>query len=258
MISRNQIKHLNSLRLNKYRKIHREFIAEGNKLVLDLLDSDLNIRSIFATSKWLESNCSVFGDKSIIVTDITANELKKISNLTTANEVIAVVEIPERETDITSITNEFVIMLDGIRDPGNLGTIIRIADWFGVSSIICSEDSVDVYNPKVVQASMGSIARVKLYYEDLRDFLEKIPSNTKIFGTFMDGENLSEKKLTGKGIIIIGSEANGISEELFPFINERISIPGFSPGKAESLNAAVACGIVCYEFRRKSAVGSGQ
>lgn len=251
MLSKNQIKYINSLQHNKYRKQHGEFIAEGNKIVLDLLSSELSIKTIFATAKWLEKNKTRHLDKKINLQEVSHDELKKISSLTTANEVLALIEIPDMKPDIQVLANELVLMLDGIRDPGNLGTIIRTADWFGISSIICSPDCVDVFNHKVVQASMGSVARVKLYYEDLKHFLGSMPPDTKIYGTFMDGEPLCGKELTAKGFVIIGNEANGISPELCSFITDRISVPGFSPIMAESLNAAVACGIVCYAFRRK-------
>ncbi len=253
MLSRNQIKHLNSLQLNKYRNIHKEFIAEGNKLVLDILSGALEVKALYATPEWLEKNEKVL--KKISVTEVPEKELKKISGLTTANEVIAVISIPERDLNIENISSQLTIMLDTIRDPGNLGTIIRTADWFGINNIICSENSVDAYNPKVVQASMGSFTRVQVYYDNLKEVLAKLSPETKVFGTFMDGEDISKKRLQDKGIIIIGNESKGISEDLLPFINEKISIPAFvrkgtSSGKAESLNAAVACAIVCYEFRR--------
>ena len=256
MISANKIKHLRSLQHKKYRDLYREFIAEGNKLVPDLLASELEIKSIYALSGWLERNSTSYHGKNITLHDVASDDLKKISTLTTPNEVLAVVKIPESEPDIKSVSEELVIMLDGIRDPGNLGTIIRTADWFGISTVICSHDCVDVYNPKVVNATMGSVARVKVFYTDLKDFLKKIPPCVKIYGTFIDGKCLNEMPFSGKGIVIIGSEANGITKELNPFINEKLSITSYgrragNTGNAESLNAAIACSIVCYEFRRK-------
>jgi len=251
MLSLGQIKYLNSLQINKYRKIHQEFIAEGNKIVIDLLQADFEVKEIFATTGWLEINNSRYQQKNIRVTEVTEKDLKKISGLTNANEVFAVVKMPPRNPDLQAISGKLTLMLDDIRDPGNLGTIIRTADWFGISSIICSHESVDVYNPKVVQATMGSIARVRVYYADLKDVLKNLSPDTKVYGTFMDGEDLSKKRLLDKGIIIIGNESKGISTELSPLINERIGIRAFEKGKSESLNAAVACSIILYEFRRK-------
>jgi TrmH family RNA methyltransferase len=256
MLSRNQIKHLNSLRLNKYRKIHREFIAEGNTLVLDLLTSGLEIRAIYALPEWLENNINGDQHKSIQVTELAENDLKKVSGLSTANEVIAVVRIPEWSIDMEDLSHQLVLMLDNIRDPGNLGTIIRTADWFCINNIICSEECVDVYNPKVVQASMGSVARVKVYYENLIEVFGKLIPGTIVYGTFMTGKDLSKTKLRDKGIIIIGNESKGISKKLFPFINEKIGIPAFGESESESLNAAVACSITLYEFRREQKLHS--
>ena len=251
MISLGQIKYLNSLQINKYRKIHQEFIAEGNKIVIDLLQADFEVKEIFATTGWLEINSSRYQQKNIRVTEVTEEDLNKISGLTSANEVFAVVKMPLRSLDLQAISGELTLMLDDIRDPGNLGTIIRTADWFGISSIICSHESVDIYNPKVVQATMGSIARVRVYYADLKDVLKNLSPDTKVYGTYMDGEDVSKKRLLDKGIIIIGNESKGITKEHSPLINERIGIRAFEKGKSESLNAAVACSIILYEFRRK-------
>jgi len=182
--------------------------------------------------------------------------LKKISSLTTPNEVLAICAIPENKLNVSELKNKLTLVLDDIRDPGNLGTIIRIADWFGIENIICSLETVDIYNPKVVQATMGSIARVNVFYEDLKTiFLEALTKNNfPIYGTVLNGENIFEKSLTSNGFIVIGNESNGISIELLPLINEKISIPTFSVNETnsvESLNAAIATAIVCTEFKRR-------
>jgi TrmH family RNA methyltransferase len=252
MISKNKIKHLNSLQLNKYRKIHKEFIAEGSKLVMDILGSELTVKSVYATKQWINEHSYLLNNTESI--EATREELKKISSLSTASDVFAVVGIPDISFSPENINSGHCLMLDGIRDPGNLGTIIRTADWFGITNIICSKDSVDAYNPKVVQSSMGSIARVRVYYEELAEVLRETADETMVYGTFMDGVNISEMSFEKKGIIIIGSEAHGISDALLPFINARIGIPSSASSKAESLNAAIATAIVCYEIQgfRKS------
>ena len=252
MISINQIKHINSLKQNKFRKIHKEFIAEGEKTVAGILSSNFEISGIFALEEWLEKNKKIC--KEFNVEQISEKELKRISSQKTPNNVLAVVKIPENEIDIKTIFSDLILMLDNINDPGNLGTIIRIADWFGIKNIICSENTVDLYNPKVVQATTGSIARVKVYYTELKEFLQKTPENITVYGTLLEGGNISKSKLKKTGIIIIGSESHGISKELFPFIKEKIKIPEYlaktNTQKAESLNASIATAIVCYEFRR--------
>jgi len=252
MLSRNQIKHLKSLQQHKYRYLNHEFVAEGTKLVLDLLSSEFEIKIIYATKDWLEKNSSHYDQKNIRINETSAAELGKISALKTASEVFALVKMPEWSLDIQFLSTELVVMLDSIRDPGNLGTIIRTADWFGIKSIICSEDSVDVYNPKVVQATMGSVASVKVHYQDLKEVLSQVEPDTKVYGTFMDGDDISTMNLTDKGIVIIGSEANGISPVLFPFINERLGIKASDNSRSESLNAAIACSIVLYEIGKSS------
>jgi len=252
MISINQIKHINSLKQNKFRKIHKEFIAEGEKTVADILSSNFEISSIFALEEWLEKNQD--NCKEIEVEQISEKELNRISSQKTPNKVLAVVKIPENKIDFQTIFSDLILMLDNINDPGNLGTIIRIADWFGIKNIICSENTVDLYNPKVVQATTGSIARVKVCYTELKEFIQKTPENITVYATLLEGENISKSKLKKTGIIIIGSESHGISKELFPFIKKKIKIPEYltktDTQKAESLNASIATAIVCYEFRR--------
>jgi TrmH family RNA methyltransferase len=165
--------------------------------------------------------------------------------------------VPEQKLESVSFTDKLILVIDGIRDPGNLGTIIRIADWFGISAVICSETTVDLYNPKVVQATMGSVARVPVHYTDLINVLSDLPSWTKIYGSFLDGENIYEKELLSKGVIIIGNESRGISESVAQFVTDKLHIPSFPPGKeaashAESLNASVAAAVLCSEFRRRT------
>lgn len=251
MLSKNKIKFLNSLKLKKFRDEHQQFIAEGDKLVRDLISGNFQIHEIFATNKWLEKNIL---PKSIIINEITEEELNRISQLSTPNQVLAVAKYQTTEINFNEIFNNLTLMLDEIKDPGNMGTIIRIADWFGISNIICSEDTVDTYNPKVVQSTMGSIARVNVYYTNLVELLKKTPENTPVFGTLLTGENIYEQDLSKNGIIIVGNESRGISDDLQQYITHKLLIPSYAQNadnKAESLNASVATAIICAEFKRK-------
>jgi RNA methyltransferase, TrmH family len=259
MLSRNQIKYISALKLKKQRESHRQFIAEGSKLVLDLIDSDYTVTEIFATREWIDLNAVSFHSVKIISTEVTEDELSRITALTTPSPVLAIVSIPEEKTDPASFTDKLILILDEIRDPGNLGTIIRIADWFGINAVICSETTVDLFNPKVVQATMGSIARVPVHYTDLVVFLSALPSSFKIYGSFLEGENIYKKKLYSTGVIIIGNESKGISGSVAQFITDKLHIPSFPLGKngssqAESLNASVATAILCSEFKRRTIV----
>lgn len=251
MLSKNKIKFLNSLKLKKFRDEHQQFIAEGDKLVRDLISGNFQIHEVFATNKWLEKNTL---PKTIIINEITEEELNRISQLSTPNQVLAVAKYQKTEIHYNEIFNNLTLMLDEIKDPGNMGTIIRIADWFGISNIICSEDTVDTYNPKVVQSTMGSIARVNIYYTNLAELLKKTPENTPVFGTLLTGENIYEQDLSKNGIIIVGNESRGISDDLQQYITHKLLIPSYAQNadnKAESLNASVATAIICAEFKRK-------
>jgi TrmH family RNA methyltransferase len=251
MLSKNRIKYLTSLQVKKYREESNQFIAEGVKMVDELLNSSFKINEIFALNEWIEKNHS---KTNILVTEIDQKELERISGLSTPNQVVALVDIPRRLINIHEIYSDLVIVLDEIRDPGNLGTIIRIADWYGIKNIVCSENSVDVYNPKVVQATMGSIARVDVFYTNLNSFISKTPKNINIYGTLLEGENIYLNDLSQNGIIVIGNEAKGISKDILPLITNKIHIPSFAinkNNKAESLNASIATAIICSEFRRR-------
>ena len=240
MISKNQIKSISQLKQKKFREIEQKFIAEGVKVIQELVASDLKLVHIYTTE---DLDFGVSADK---VSMISEADLKKISALTNPNSCLAVFEIPKIQN---SEINGLQVALDDVRDPGNLGTIIRLCDWFGISDLICSETSVDVYNPKVVQATMGSITRVRIHYVDLKKYLQQ--TNLPIFGTFMDGVNIYKEELTNDGIIVMGNEANGISKEIESLVNKRISIPRFGSLQAtESLNVATATAITLSEFKR--------
>ncbi|NVN93711.1 MAG: RNA methyltransferase [Bacteroidetes bacterium] len=251
MLSKNTIKYITSLKQKKFRDEFRQFVAEGDKLVSELLLSYLKIVEIFAVKEWFSAH-NIAGN--IKVTEVTAFELERISGLTTPNLVIALLEIPDNEKFETINFDNLILVLDEIKDPGNLGTIIRIADWFGIKDIICSNHTVDIYNPKVVQATMGSIARVIVHYTELTTFLKEIPKNIPVYGTLLSGENIYTQDLTKNGMIIIGNESKGISGELLPLIKTKLLIPSFpenNESRAESLNASIACAIVCAEFKRR-------
>ena len=230
MLTKNQIKLIRSLSLKKNRQKHGLFIVEGEKLVNEVLSSDWEVEGIYATKEWL-------GENAIIISN---NDLSRISSLKTPNKVLAVVKIKKGSLDITSNT---VLALDGVKDPGNLGTIIRLADWFGVEDIICSDDCVDYLNPKVVQSSMGSFTRVNLHYTSLMDAFKKY-SDYKLFMTVLNGTPLSEMTNADKKIVVMGSESKGISNEILELTSEKITIPKSKSSKAESLNVSVATAII--------------
>jgi RNA methyltransferase, TrmH family len=226
MVSKNQIKLITSLVQKKYRKEHQLFIAEGEKVIHELLQSDFELKNLYCTKPMFTR---ILEPIKTIVSD---TDLKKISALTTANDCLGV-----------------ILALDDIRDPGNLGTIIRLCDWFGINQIICSDQTVDIYNPKVIQATMGSISRVNVNYVNLEDYLSE--TKATIFGTFMDGENIYKKQLPQNGIIVLGNEANGISETIEKLVTQKIAIPRFGNMQVtESLNVATAAAIILSEFRR--------
>lgn len=251
MLSKNQVKYVQSLRLAKFREEKKVFLAEGNKLVNDVLNSNLQVTQIYGTRDWLDSNTQLSRDKKPELFEVTDDELKKISNLVTPNEVLAVVNIPETGMPDPTNLGSLVLYLDRIQDPGNLGTIIRTADWFGIRNIFCSPGSADVFNPKVVQATMGSICRVKIHYLDLGELIDRLDDKWKIYGTVLDGKNIYRCDLLFPAVIVIGNESKGISGSSLALLTHRVGIPSFSEG-ADSLNASVATGIILSEFNRQS------
>ncbi len=251
MLSKNKIKFFNSLKLRKYRLKHNLFLSEGKKLTLDLLQSEIKPKYILTSIKDFPFELK---DNTVEIFEASASEIKKISSLKTPPELIGIFEIPHYLPDYSEIKHSLSLFCDDIQNPGNLGTIIRTADWYGIKNVFCSKGTVDVYNPKTVQASMGALASVKTCYVDKSVFFMTTEKSVPVYGTFPEGENIYESTLSHKGIIIIGNEGQGISEELFPYITKKISIPTFNKeGKnTESLNAAVANAIICSEFKRRS------
>jgi len=246
MLSKADIKQLKSLQQNKYRLRMGRFIAEGSTNVLDFLQGQLVVERLFATENWMDAHKEVL--KSREWETVTRQQMERITALKNPSEVLAVVKKPEYTLpDITAVA-DYVLALDDIKDPGNLGTIIRTADWFGICDVVCSVETVDAFNPKVVQASMGSLARVRVHYTDLAGWFSRKPEDLNVFGALLDGSDIRKVEKPGKGILLMGSEAHGISRELYPSIDERIRIPGSLETGAESLNAAVASAIVCFAF----------
>ena len=250
MISKNQIKLIRSLELKKNRRRENLFVAEGPKVVGDLLQAGYIPHSIFSTT--------VQPDAQLI----TDEELRRISFLQHPQEVLALFEIPTANSprnatlspreQLTANSQQLSLALDGVQDPGNVGTIIRIADWFGIDTIYCSPDTADVYNPKVVQATMGSIAHVHIIYCDLLELFAHC--QCPVYGTLLDGKNIYEQPLSADGIIVMGNEGNGISEAVRQHITHRLLIPNYHTGEhtAESLNVAIATAITCAEFKRRA------
>ncbi|MBC7695951.1 MAG: RNA methyltransferase [Burkholderiales bacterium] len=250
MISKNQIKYIQSLHSKKHREEEGLFIVEGIKLVTEFIhDHKFEIKELFATIEYIDERRSVLEKNYIKFSEISAEDLKKISLLANPNQVLAIVKITHAKFDPSPLINSTAIYLDDIRDPGNMGTIIRIADWFGIRQVICSPNSTEVYNPKTLQASMGAILRVNvitLAFDQLLPHLKNIP----VYGAVLEGENIYTSKLQ-TGVIIIGNEANGISNEVMKHITNRITIPAANSNGSESLNAANACAIICSEFHRQ-------
>lgn len=249
MISKNKIKLISSLSQKKFRDETGLFVAEGTKLVLDLIPA-FHCSILVATSDWLKEYKNFKADEII---EAETAEFNKISNQKSPQGVFAVFVKPTYKWTIDSLNENLSLALDDVQDPGNLGTIIRIADWFGINDIFCSEHSADAFNTKTVQATMGALARVRVHTVNLVEFLQNCQAELPIYGTCMDGENIYSKTLTQHGIIVMGNEGNGISTEIENMLTERLLIPNYPIGQStsESLNVGVATALVCAEFRRK-------
>lgn len=249
-LSKNKIKYIRSLEMKKVRRADRVFMAEGPKLVGDLLGR-FHCRLLAATSSWLNEHSVFAADECF---EVDQEELSRISMLKTPQQVLAVFDLPVHELRPEYVEEGLCLALDDVQDPGNLGTIVRLADWFGIEHIICSPGTADVYSPKAIQATMGGIARVQVHYTPLADFICSLDAHVPVFGTFLNGENLYERSLPGNGLLVMGNEGNGIGEEIEKLVSHRLYVPNYPMGKAtsESLNVAVATAIVCAEFRRQA------
>ncbi len=249
MLSKAKIKYVHSLELKKNRKEANVFVAEGPKLVGDLM-GHFSCQLLIALPEWLAAHSQCQAQETIAV---SYEELSKASLLKTPQEVIAVFYMPDIPIDETAPETDLCLALDGVQDPGNLGTIVRLADWFGIRHIYCSLNTVDVFNPKTVQATMGALARVRLHYVPLVDFLCRLSGHVPIYGTFLEGTNMYGLELSPRGLIVMGNEGNGISRDVEQLVSHRLYIPNYPIGEetSESLNVAMATAIICAEFRRR-------
>ena len=252
MLSKAKIKLIQSLEQKKKRREERLFVAEGPKVVGDLMPY-FPCRLIVAESAWLATHPEI---RATEIIEATSDELRKASFLKTPQEVLALFELPNYATPYDAASKELCIALDDVQDPGNLGTIIRVADWFGIRHIFCSIGTADAFSPKTVQATMGAISRVQIHYIDLYDFLHKIRTENQqipLYGTFLEGENIYKEPLSTNGIIIMGNEGNGISQQVQKLVSHKLFIPNYPEGSttSESLNVAIATAITCAEFRRR-------
>ena len=255
MLSKNRLRFIISLQRKKIRDEQNLFIIEGDKLVKEFLGSDLKVLALIAKPEFTGSIPKQVLSGIDEVENVSYEELKQISSLKTPHNALALVQMPVSEIRPKQILKKLCLALDFIQDPGNLGTIIRAASWFGIQNIVCSPDCVDVYNPKVIQATMGAILNVNVHYYDLRSFLITASEmGTPVYGTMIEGESIYEYKLGGKGVILLGNESRGISEELMPYVTLKLMIPKFTQAKhgIDSLNVGMAASIILSEFARRS------
>jgi RNA methyltransferase, TrmH family len=251
MLSTSRIRMIRSLEQKKYRLELGCFVAQGDKIARELLGSNLNILQVYALESWIESNRDIFWGLKAEIIQVSASQLERISYLKSPNQALAVVELPQYQTDEVDLKQNLTLFLDGIQDPGNLGTIIRTADWFGVRNIYCSKTTADLYNPKVIQSTMGSFIRVKVHYTEPGDFFPALDKNIRVYGALLEGENITAVSPQLPAILVIGNESQGISQELQAWINHRVRIePSHAGSGPESLNAAVAAGILMAWFRK--------
>lgn len=259
MLSKNKMKLIRSLEHRKYRREHGCFVAEGPKVVGDLMPK-YRCRYVCGLAEWIELHGGLIAGVECDV--VTSDELRKVSFMEHPQQVLALFELPLADeagvlaadkTQFVCMADRLCLALDNVQNPGNVGTILRIADWFGISDVVCSLVTADVYSPKVVQATMGSLARVRVHEVDLPVFLSGLSTDVPVYGTFLDGENIYGKALQDRGVIVMGNEGNGISADVSHYVTDRITIPNFNgsdPG-ADSLNVGVATAVVCSEFRRR-------
>ena len=255
MISKNKIKYLKSLEMKKHRQAESVFVAEGPKIVGDLLNAG------FEPTYLVVVECSDFASRlqnfdlnGVQIDFVTADDLRKMSSLEAPQQVLAVLKQPIWQLDSNVASKELCLALDEVQNPGNLGTIIRLAAWFGIEHLFCSKGCADVYNSKTVQATMGGLAHVKVHYVDLVEMIGNMPNGTPVYGTFLDGENLYGRQLEQRGLIVMGNEGRGVSKEVENLVTEKLFIPNYPAEResTESLNVAIATAIVCAEFRRRA------
>ena len=249
MLSKTIITRIRRLELKKFRRAEGMFLAEGPRLLTELLGS-FRCRLLVATDAWLSRQ--PFSPQADEIVRVTDDELRRASLLTSPQEVLALMELPPEDPDFLAPKRELCLALDGVQDPGNVGTIVRLADWFGISHVFCSIDTADVFAPKALQATMGGVARVKVSYVDLGALIDGLDGGAPVYGTFIDGESIYAHRLSGHGLIVMGNEGRGISRTVEEKVSCRLTIPSFPPERraVESLNVAMATAVVCSEFRR--------
>lgn len=248
MLSKNRVKYINSLKIKKYRQLHEAFIVEGAKSVLELLASEFEVEFVLSTPDFQQKYSSILSDHKTLVETVTPKELEGLGLFQTNDSCLAVAKTKDN-VFFSADMQEYALILDDIRDPGNLGTIIRIADWYGVKKIICSPDTTDFYNPKVIAASKGSFTRVQTFYTNLPEYLSQNAKDRTIIGAFLDGDSIYDHKFSADGgYVVMGNESNGVGAEVESFITHRITIPRV--GEAESLNVGIATAVMLDNMRR--------
>lgn len=247
MLSKSKVKYIRSLNIKKFRNQYNVFVAEGNKLVADMLPF-FKCELLIAKPSWMATQGDLNPEELIVAEE---DDIQKASFLKTPQDVLAIFKRPAFNIEEADASHQFILALDGIQDPGNLGTIVRLADWYGIEHIVCSIDTVDVFSPKAIQATMGALARVKVHYVPLEEYLKK--HDAPLYGTFLNGENIYHKTLTPHGVVVMGNEGNGIRPQIEKLITEKLFIPNYPLDRktSESLNVAIATAITCAEFRRR-------
>ncbi|GAB3334957.1 RNA methyltransferase [Larkinella ripae] len=246
MLSKSLSKYIQSLHQKKYRQEHGAFLVEGSINVRELCASDYQLELVLVTEEFYQQNAPLLNQQQVRLEMVSADELKRVGSLVVNDSALAVAKTKENRF-LAADPDEFVLVLDDIRDPGNLGTILRIADWYGIRKLICSQSTADVYNPKVISASKGSFTRVEWYYCHLEAYLSELP-DPAVFGAFLEGASVHTQRFGSSGYLVLGNEANGISPEVERFVNQRITIPKY--GGAESLNVGIATAVICDNLRR--------
>ncbi|MCL1943211.1 MAG: RNA methyltransferase [Candidatus Azobacteroides sp.] len=251
MLSKHEIKYIRSLEMKKFRKEYGVFLAEGGKLVEEIM-SGFYCRMLVAGKKWLSEHPAVKADK---IFEVAPDDLSRISLLKTPKDVLAVFDCPVYSIETVDPSSKLVLAVDGVQDPGNFGSIVRLADWYGIEDIICSQDTVDVFNPKTVQATMGAVTRVKIHYVSLSGYLSRL-SGIPVYGTFLEGDNIYARQLSSFGVIVLGNEGRGIRPDISKLVTSRLFIPNYPEGRetSESLNVAAAGAVICSEFRRRQLI----
>lgn len=250
MLTKNKLQFIRQLHQKKYRQQHRMFIVEGTRMVEELVNSTWQIVEVVATKQWLAGNRELLPGY-VTPNEIAEKELDRLTTFSTSPGVLAVVRMPAEAAPGADILADYVLLLDGISDPGNLGTILRTADWFGFRNVVCSNDTVELFNSKVVQATMGSLFRVNVFYVNAMEFLQQLPDEIPVIGAMLSGDSLPKMELGVNGVFVIGSESHGIRPATERLLTQRLYIPAWQPDGPESLNASIAAALICYELRRR-------